>query len=155
MTMLRGHHYQNAYVTRDLAKAIANFRAISGIEPSVNLEVEVQLDTPAGSGVALQKLALFWVGDLQYEFIEPISGLVEIYREGLPAGDGVAFHHIAMRVDNWEDLRSAVGRQSWPLVHEGGSEHLRFLYLDARETLGHYVEYAWMTPERWTQMGGP
>jgi hypothetical protein len=41
-----------------------------------------------------------------------------------------------------------------PVAIEGGSEALRYLYLDARDLLGHYLEYVWMTPERWAQVGG-
>ena len=40
-------------------------------------------------------------------------------------------------------------------MFEGASgDELKFLYLDARETLGHYLEYTWMTPARWAQLGG-
>jgi hypothetical protein len=153
--MLQGHHYQIAYVTRDIAKALADFREASGgAEPSVYYEGETSLETPSGNGIAKLKLALIWVGDVQYEFIEPISGLVDVYRDGLPAGDGVAFHHIAMRVDDWDGFRAEVDRQPWPVVHEGGHDLFRFLYLDARAVLGHYVEYVWMTPEMWEQVGG-
>jgi hypothetical protein len=65
------------------------------------------------------------------------------------------FHHICMRVPDWEPLRAQVNQQPYPVVLEGGSELLRFLYLDARAFLGHYIEYTWMTDESWTQMGGP
>jgi hypothetical protein len=40
-------------------------------------------------------------------------------------------------------------------VLEGASSDgkLKFVYLDARDLVGHYLEYVWATPERWTQMG--
>jgi hypothetical protein len=28
------------------------------------------------------------------------------------------------------------------------------VYVDARDTVGHYLEYCWMTPERWAALGG-
>jgi hypothetical protein len=59
-----------------------------------------------------------------------------------------------MRVDNWDDFRARVDEQPYPVVLEGGSDALRFLYLDAREFLGHYLEYTWMTDQRWSQVGG-
>ena len=41
------------------------------------------------------------------------------------------------------------------MVMEGGTPgHLLWLYVDARDTVGHYLEYCWMTPERWAAMGG-
>ena len=44
--------------------------------------------TPAGDTTQTNKLAFIWIGDLQYELIQPISGSVDIYRDALPAGDG-------------------------------------------------------------------
>jgi hypothetical protein len=73
----------------------------------------------------------------------------------LPEDDGLQFHHICMRVPDWDEFRARVNEQPFPVVLEGGSESLRFLYLDARPFLGHYLEYTWMRDEVWTQMGGP
>jgi hypothetical protein len=57
-------------------------------------------------------------------------------------------------VDDWDEFRARVDAQPYPVVLEGGNEFLRFLYLDARDFLGHYLEYVWTTDERWVQMGG-
>jgi hypothetical protein len=63
--------------------------------------------------------------------------------------------YVTRDVDKWvHEFRARVDKQPYPVVLEGGNELLRFLYLDARPFLGHYVEYTWMTNERWTQMGG-
>ena len=41
----------------------------------------------------------------------------------------------------------------YKIALEGNSgDQLKFIYLDARDTLGHYVEYLWCTPERWAQV---
>jgi hypothetical protein len=40
------------------------------------------------------------------------------------------------------------------VVLEGGGDMLKYIYIDAREFVGHYLEYVWMTPERWTALGG-
>jgi len=152
--MLEGRHYQNAYVTRDIGKAVETFRVRAGVQDARIFEAPVEVQTPAGRGMAVSKLSFIWINDLQYELIEPVSGLVDIYRDALPADDSLKFHHICMRVDDWPEFRGRVERQRFPVVLEGGSAQLRFLYLDAREFLGHYLEYVWMTPERWTQLGG-
>jgi hypothetical protein len=152
--MLEGRHYQNAYVTRDIDKGVESFRVRGGVQDARVFEAAVEVQTPAGRGMAVSKLSFIWVNNLQYELIQPVSGLVDIYRDALPADDSLKFHHICMRVDNWQEFRARVELQPFPVVLEGGSEHLRFLYLDARAFLGHYLEYAWMTPERWTQLGG-
>jgi hypothetical protein len=152
--MLEGRHYQNAYITRDIDKAVASFRSRADVADARVFEAAVEVQTPVGRGMAVSKLCFIWINNLQYELIQPVSGLVDIYRDALPADDSLKFHHICMRVDNWQEFRARVPQQRLPVVLEGGSEHLRFLYLDAREFIGHYLEYVWMTSERWAQLGG-
>jgi Glyoxalase/Bleomycin resistance protein/Dioxygenase superfamily len=152
--MLEGQHYQNAYITRDIDKAMASFAARAGVSDARSFEASVEVTTPKGRGLATNKLSFIWINNLQYELIQPVSGLVDIYTDVLPADDSMLFHHICMRVDDWSSFRPKVERQKYPVVLEGGGEALRFLYLDARDFLGHYLEYVWMIPERWTQLGG-
>ena len=151
--MFEGYHYQNGYITRNIDKAIEQFRQ-RGADQVTSIEVPVELTTPKGKGIAVSKLAFIWIDNLQYELIQPVSGLVDVYTDELPDGDSVKFHHICMRVDDWDDFRSRVAEKGYPVVLEGGSDQLKFLYLDARDVVGHYLEYVWMTPERWTQLGG-
>jgi glyoxalase/bleomycin resistance protein/dioxygenase superfamily protein len=153
--VLLENHYQNAYITRDLDQAIAMFRTQYGFDNFKQYEVSYELKTPKASGTAKVKLALGWAGNLQYEFIQPISGLIDVYKEGLPDTGPLRFHHVAMRVPDWEALRARLAREQRSIVMEGGTPgHLLWLYVDARDTLGHYLEYCWMTPERWAQLGG-
>jgi len=152
--MLEGRHYQNAYVTRDIDRAVAGFKTRSAVRDIRVFEAPTEVQTPGGRGMLVSRLAFIWIDNLQYELIQPVSGLVDIYRDALPADDSLKFHHICMRIDNWQEFRPRVDRQSFPVVLEGGGEQLRFLYLDARAFLGHYLEYVWMTAERWTQVGG-
>jgi hypothetical protein len=72
----------------------------------------------------------------------------------LPADDSVRLHHICMRVPDWTDFRQRVRQQGYPVVLEGGSDALKFLYIDGRELVGHYLEYVWMKPEYWAAIGG-
>jgi hypothetical protein len=152
--VLEGYHFQNAYVTRDVSKWIKTFRERAKVDKILEYEGSTPVTTPAGQGLQTNKLAFIWVGDLQYELIQPIEGMVDIYRDALPAGDELKFHHICMRVDNWSEFRSRTNQQPYPVVLEGGNEALRFVYLDARPFLGHYLEYVWMTDQRWSQVGG-
>jgi hypothetical protein len=152
--MLEGYHYQNAYVTRDVEKSVEVFQQRAKVDRVLTYEGSTPVTTPDGAGIQTNKLAFIWIGDLQYELIQPVSGSVRIYSDALPADDGLRFHHICMRVADWDEFRARVERQPYPVVLEGGNEKLRFLYLDARPFLGHYLEYTWMTDERWAQMGG-
>ncbi len=152
--MLEGRHFQNAYVTRNLEQTIAEFQACSNIRKIIQTEVTVDVWTPKGEGSLSNKLALMWVDDLQYEIIQPIAGDVELYVDALRDDGRPQFHHICMRVNDWDEFRQRVDKQPFPVVLEGGSDALKFIYLDARALLGHYLEYTWMTEERWLQLGG-
>jgi len=152
--MLEGFHYQNAYVTRDIEKWIKKFGEHAKVDRQSRWEGTNPVRTVNGAVTQTNKLAFLWVGDMQYELIQPVAGDVAMYADELPEDDGLKFHHICMRVPDWDDFRARVDKQPYPVVLEGGNEFLRFLYLDARPFLGHYLEYTWMTDERWTQMGG-
>ena len=149
------NHYQNAYVTHDLDGALEIFRSRYGFDKFRRMEVSYELTTRAGRGTASVKLALGWIGNVQYELIEPVSGLIEVYQEGLSDESPLRFHHVCMRVPDWAEFRARVDQERFPVAMEGGTPgHLLWLYLDARDTLGHYLEYCWMTPERWTMIRG-
>lgn len=154
--MAIGQHYQNAYVTRNIAAGVDRFR--SHCEPRLisEIEVEVPLCTPHGEGVGRQKLAFIWVEDLNYELIQPVSGdVLKLYTDALPSDDSLAFHHVCHRVDDWEKAMKSIDAQPFEVVLRGGSsEHLQFCYVDTRDWLGHYTEYVWASPERWAQLGG-
>lgn len=150
--MLEGRHYQNAYVTRDIDKWIEHFKATAKIDQIFSYEGAQKLIYPDG-GEQVSKLAFIWIGGLQYELIQPIGGNLTLYSEALPEGNGLQFHHICMRIDDWDEFRARVDQQDLPIAIEGDTGGLKFLYLDARATLGHYLEYVWTTEERWAQMG--
>jgi Glyoxalase/Bleomycin resistance protein/Dioxygenase superfamily len=152
--MLEGQHYQNAYITRDIEKAIEGIRARSAGAKVMRFEGPVEVTTAKARGTAISKLAFIWINNLQYELIQPVSGLVDIYKDELPEDDSLRFHHICMRVPEWDNFRARVDQEGYRVVLEGGSDMLKYIYIDAREFVGHYLEYVWMTPQRWTAMGG-
>jgi hypothetical protein len=154
--MSTGRHYQNAYVTRNVDKAVAEFQQHADVRAVMAFEVPVKVWTPRGEGAGLQKLAFVWVGDLNYELIEPKEGdVLAIYRDALAADDRLVFHHVCHVVDDWEALMARVERQPFPVVLKGGTPGmLEFVYVDTRPWLGHYTEYVWMVPDRWAAMGG-
>jgi len=59
--MLVGRHYQNAYVTRDIAKATERFRREAAVRTVIETEVTVELWTPLRRGQGTQKLAFVWM----------------------------------------------------------------------------------------------
>jgi len=154
--MAFGQHYQNAYVTRNIDKAVESFRKYADTRLILETEVEVELWTPEGKGKGVQKLAFVWVEDHNYELIQPISGdVLKIYRDALPEGDEMVFHHVCHRVDDWDEAMAKIEANPFPIVQRGGTPGmLEFAYVDARDWLGHYIEYIWAVPERWQQLGG-
>lgn len=152
--MLEGRHYQNAYVTCDLESATAEFRKYADVRKEVYYESRMEVETPAGPRISHNKLIFIWVGDLQYELIEPIEDIGNLYSAVLTRDSGLKFHHICMRIDDWDEFRGRVDQQPFPLAFEGEAPGVKFLYLDARAQLGHYVEYCWMSDEVWAFSGG-
>jgi hypothetical protein len=154
--MLTGHHYQNAYICDDIEAAIAQFHTRAEFGEVKPFEVEQQLRTPEGMKRVATKLAFIWIGDLQYELIEVVADESGLYGNYQDNGGIMHFHHVCMRVPEWEPFRAAVAAQDLPVVLERANEGdlLKFLYLDGRAFCGHYLEYVWMTDERWAQLGG-
>jgi hypothetical protein len=152
--MIERKHYQNAYVTVDLDAAVARFRAL--VEPRSVLQFEsgFQAVTPSGPVELTNRLAFVWVGDLQYELIQPVLDPIGLFTPVVPENALLAMHHSCTRVDDWDALRKQLAEQGDPVVMEGGGDELKFLYVDARPVLGHYLEYTWMTDQRWAQLGG-
>src|SRR5579871_3921118 len=114
--MILSGHFQNAYITRDLDKAMAQLKAELAIDQFMTYEGEVQVTTPKGTGPALNRLAFAWLGNLQYELIQPVSGLVDVYAEALPADDSLRFHHICMRILDWDALLADIERDGRQIV---------------------------------------
>jgi hypothetical protein len=155
--MRLNNFFQNAYVTRNLEHAMAAATERHGVKDYVCFEPHMEVYTAEGGyGPAHVKVALAWVDQLQLEFIEPVSGNIQHYLDRLPtdrADNSLRFHHICMRVMDWDKAREEITRQKWPVSHEGGVEGVKFIYLDARDTFGHYIEYMWMSDEMWQYTG--
>jgi Glyoxalase/Bleomycin resistance protein/Dioxygenase superfamily len=155
--MITGRHFQNAYICADIDASIADFARRAEIGKVTPFAVEQSLWTPAGMKRVATRLAFIWIGDLQYELIEVVDDETGIYGNFQNGGGHMHFHHSCTRVAEWEPFRAAVAQQQLPVVLERANpgDNLKFLYLDAREFCGHYLEYSWMTDDMWMRLGGP
>jgi len=154
---LKGH-YQNAYITHDLARAMDMITQSYGVADYITFEPEMALRTAEGERMQRVKVAATWVGWLQIELIEPVSGFVDPFLPYLPADKADAvprLHHISLRRESLEEIAAESDRLGLPFVCEGGIPDLVFRYLDARDTLGHYLEYVWASPAGWEMVGWP
>jgi hypothetical protein len=154
---LRGY-YQNAYVTRDLDKAIQTLSELHDVGGFWPIEADFVLKTVDGEKSARMRVALGWVGNLQIELIQPVSGFTEIYSAYLPEDPADAsprHHHVAVRRDDLDAMRAEVARLDAPVVFEGEGPGIQYVLVDARKSLGHYLEYVWATPEGRARVGWP
>jgi hypothetical protein len=151
-------HFQNAYVTHDINKAITLFERHYNVQGFVPVELELDVTTPAGQNKLHMWLAYAWAGRTQIEIIQPLSGAVQHYVDSLPADKSdfkPAFNHIAMRRDDLNAMLAEVESLSLPVLLDGTLEGLRFIYVDARAELGHLLEFVWTIPEMWEILGWP
>ena len=136
---------QHAYVTNDLDRGIAEFSRSYGLSKFLPTR-----SIPYGPECRLQ-LALAYAGNVMVELIQP-EGDIPLYQCMLP-GDGFAirFHHLGhfLRSEaQWEDILAAVRASGIPIAVQGESNGLKYLYVDARASIGHFLEYIYCsTPE--------
>jgi hypothetical protein len=140
--------FQLAFVTRDVERAAAIMTQRHALTPfSVH---DISIPCKGREDPCVARVAISWNGERQIELIEPVAGAVELYRNGLPAGDAVAaFHHVGIKVRgtlaDWEERRAELVGRGMTIALEGGLEdRVRFAYFDARATLGHYMELIWL-----------
>ena len=140
---------QIAYVTTDVDEATDRFGREQNVQAWARLP-GIEIESIAGRRCKLN-IALAFVGSVQLELIEPLSGDDRVYRDALP-GDGFAIrhHHIAQLIGSeaaFETQREEMTAAGVPVVIDGQSPgYARYFYTDHRATLGHYIEHIWYTP---------
>lgn len=154
--MLEGRHFQNAYLCDDLEKGIELFRQRGLTREPMIIPVDQQIQTPDGLKRQKGRICFVWVGDMQYELIESEIDEAGIYANCAPGEGYFRFHHVCFRVDDWDAFRSRLDSLGYPLAMErpptDDPHALKFLYLDARSVLGHYIEYTWMPDAMWDRL---
>ena len=91
---------------------------------------------------------------------EPLGSTAPLFSQHLPQERtdlAIRFHHVAIRVEgsleDWERHRAAIDTRRHPIAYQGAlGDLLRFFYTDERNSLGHYVEHVWMSPELLQQL---
>ena len=133
--------FQTAHVTADIDDAVAIAARRFGA-PRMQVNRDVLIET--GRGVAHCHFALAFIGDVQLELIQPAGGEDGVYRELVPA-KGLKLHHVGVLVDSDSDWNAVIAeseREGILMPVSGDFAGLmRYLYLDRRAELGHYVEY--------------
>lgn len=140
--------FQIAYVTRDLDAALNTLAEVHGVSDFFVAGATLNLTYPPGRTTL--KFALAWVGDHEFEVIQPIEDATNIFAPAAAAAPGnLAFHHVCMKIpgtqEDWDAFRASVAQER--IVIEGGRDGMRFIYTDERATIGHYLEYIWTNAE--------
>jgi hypothetical protein len=154
---LRGH-YQNGYVTHDLDRGLEIFADRFGVEGFGRYDAEIGVTTPNGVRPLEMRIAAGWVGGLNIELMQPVSGHVEPLMAMLPddRSDAVPrFHHFALRRENLTDMREEIVGCGLPLAFAGEPPGMVFAYLDARAGIGHFIELVWKEQGGWEKIGWP
>lgn len=148
--MTKARLFQIAYVTGDMDRGAAVLAAQFGLPDVSRMEMTVTTDDGEQS---LLNIGLAWLGDLQLEIIEPRGGSDAIFRDALPVdGPVLALHHLGYLVPSFDEMpkvRAEVIGKGLPLPFSGHrGEESAFFYADARRSLGHYLEYLYLSPQR-------
>jgi len=152
--MLVGEHYQNGYVCDDIDAALAVFKARGLDKDPTIIEVDHMVDTPDGPKRHKLRICMFWLNGVQYELIEPQIDETGHYANAPTNGGPMRFHHICLRVPDWDEFNLQVKEQDLPVVfgRDSGPGQLSFMYLDGRKAFGHYLEYTYVPDAMWQQI---
>lgn len=151
-------HYQNAYVTHDLDRAIEHSRIAFGLQDFSVLDVELISRTSSGDKESQLRVATAWAGVLQIELIQPVSGYIAPYADALSADRSDAslrLHHVAMRRDDLDAMRLEAANLGLPFAFESGGAGITCIFLDGRDRCGHFLEFVTATDAGWDLVGWP
>ncbi|MBH0119948.1 VOC family protein [Rhodococcus sp. CX] len=140
---------QLAWVTTDVHRAVKVFQEEQGVA-SIEVFEGFTLSTVGGGEVVID-VALAYVGDMQFEIIQPVSGEVDLYRRHLPVDRSefaLRFHHMCSSFDTLDEYERALAdyraRGVTVEVDGGFGEGGRFFYADTRNQVDHYQEYVYL-----------
>jgi extradiol dioxygenase family protein len=151
------HMFQVSYVTKDLDRAVAFLGKKLGCDDFAIIEPEAPILVRGEPKTFKLRVAIANVGGHQFEVIQPVSGAIDVYRDGIEYGRSVAtLHHVGLALQGpyseWERLEEelrAAGQEfvivSAPMP--GPKQMVRFGYVDTRPHLGHFTEYLWWSDE--------
>jgi len=91
------------------------------------------------------RVGLAYVGEVQWELIQPLSG-ASIYQEFLESrGEGV--HHVAWGVDDYDQTLATMREQGIDVLMSGCWRGTEYAYLDTEKALGSIVELFKYSPD--------
>jgi hypothetical protein len=141
--------HQVSVVVRDVQAAMERYWKLFGVGP---WEVYT-MEPPGLSGMTIHGkpepysmiIALAYMGDVQWELIQPLSG-PSIYKEFLDDhGEGV--HHVSFGVEDYDHAMSTMKEQGIAMLMGGTWNGATFGYMDTEKDLGVVVEMYKTSPD--------
>jgi len=136
---------QLAYVTDDLDAGVEWLQSSLGTSRCHTMHGSSLGGTVVVDGEPAQEwvidVALVNAGPTNIELIRPVSGAVDLYRRGIRPGAPATFHHVGVRVEDFDEATALVraGGRDWE-QHGATEGAVRFGYLDLTSELGHRIE---------------
>lgn len=119
------HHF--GYVFKDIAIAIENFKDLFGIKKFNQFDYIVV------------KVARSMIGRLQIDLIEP-QDKNSIFYTFLEEGN-VGLHHIGFQVNDVDEKIKEWDAKGFKQVNKGIIGSAKFVYFDAKDMIGHIIEF--------------
>jgi hypothetical protein len=142
---------QIGIVVKDLEKTTSLLSSLFGIGPFQFIEWPNRPDSKywyRGKEEHIRiKQAFVQVGNLELEFIQPIEGDHNAYREFLER-EGGGIHHVLFEVDDMESIVKAVAAHGVQTLQAGTGIRpgTRWVLLDSEDTAGFLVELRQRAP---------
>ena len=147
------HLFQAGYVTHDLERAMETVTREFGAGDYYLAEHTVPVSVDGKADEITMRVAIASADGRQLEIIQPVSGAVGIYTEGIDfTASDIVFHHVGIGVTgshaNWEALEAEIAAQGQAFKvlfppEPGPEPMVRYGYVDTRRWCGHYTEYLW------------
>jgi hypothetical protein len=148
-----GDLFQVSYVAKDCDRAVEFAAAKLGIDNFTVFDAVAPVLSRGKMQDLSLRVAVANAGTHQFEIIQPISGPIWIYTDGIDLDrQALTFHHVALAVigpfSAWQQTIAKLREDGDEIVQicepaAGEEPQVAFAYADNRRTLGHYTEYLW------------
>ena len=137
--LLHSDHFQIAYVTNDLTRAVDVFKTRFGIQMFRENDTEL----PGGAKISTRSV---WIGSTMYELACGSGEGMEVFSNYAPPGEPfvLKFHHFGYLVPDdatWQAMEREVARGGWTMFKTNDVPgYVRACFVDVAE-LGHLIEF--------------
>jgi catechol 2,3-dioxygenase-like lactoylglutathione lyase family enzyme len=141
--LFRNDHFQIAYATTDMDRAVALFGERFGVKEFSRLEGAL----PAGGQIRME---IGWAGGVMYELLWAEGPGSEVFRRGLPdAGFAITPHHLGYYVptaEAWAAVQREVAEAGFPVLNTTDVPGFLKAIIVEAPSFGQLLEYIFPEP---------